>query len=63
MRRAVATFRAAGLSPIPAPARDDKPGGLAWHLRYLPSQRGLFEASIVGHEILGFAYYTMQGWR
>lgn len=63
MRRAVAVFRAAGVPVIPAPAREDKPGRVAWRVKYLPTERGLFEASIVGHEILGFAYYRLRGWR
>jgi uncharacterized SAM-binding protein YcdF (DUF218 family) len=61
MRRAVGTFRAAGIAVIPAPARD-LPGRPAWTTLYLPSQYGLFEATLVSHEILGWVYYKFKGW-
>ena len=63
MRRASATFRAAGLQVIPAPAREDKPLSLPWQTKYLPTERGLYEASLVAHEVLGFVYYGLRGWR
>jgi uncharacterized SAM-binding protein YcdF (DUF218 family) len=62
MRRARATFRAAGVSVIPAPARDDEPGTLGWRMAYLPSERGLYEASLGAHEMLGVMYYRLRGW-
>jgi uncharacterized SAM-binding protein YcdF (DUF218 family) len=49
MRRARSTFRAAGVSVIPAPAREDKPVMLGWRMAYLPSERGLHEASLHAH--------------
>jgi len=62
MRRAAATFRAAGIEVIPAPAREDLPGRPSWMTRYLPSQYGLPEAGLVGHEIFGWVYYRLKGW-
>src|SRR5262249_38770674 len=62
MRRAVATFRAAGVTVIASPAREQKPGSLRWQLTYLPSERGLYEASLVAHELLGMVYYKISGW-
>jgi uncharacterized SAM-binding protein YcdF (DUF218 family) len=62
MRRARATFRAAGVSVIPAPAREDEAGILGWRMKYLPSERGLYEASLTAHEVLGAAYYRLRGW-
>jgi uncharacterized SAM-binding protein YcdF (DUF218 family) len=62
MRRALATFRAAGVPAIPAPAREER-GRLRWRLAFLPSEPGLYEASLVAHELLGFAYYGYRGWR
>jgi uncharacterized SAM-binding protein YcdF (DUF218 family) len=64
MRRAAATFRKAGMAVIPAPAREDLTGRrLGWQLKYLPSERGLYETALVAHEILGFVYYRLRGWR
>src|SRR5262245_27359867 len=62
MRRAVATFRAAGVDVIPAPVREDtwRPG---WRMKFLPSERGLYESSLVAHELLGYVYYRLRGWR
>jgi uncharacterized SAM-binding protein YcdF (DUF218 family) len=64
MRRALATFRATGVPAIPAPAREDPPGRFAlWRNRYLPTQVGLYESSLVAHELVGFVYYGYRGWR
>jgi uncharacterized SAM-binding protein YcdF (DUF218 family) len=63
MLRAVAVFRAAGIEVIPAPARENRPWTLEWSARYLPSDAGMYEASLTAHEILGYAYYRMRGWR
>jgi len=63
MRRAFATFKAAGVPVIPAPAREDAGGRLSWRIAYLPSEVGLYEASHVAHELFGFAYYGLRGWR
>ena len=63
MRRAVAVFQGAGIHVIPAPAREDKPRPLGWRTKYLPSEPGMYEAALVAHEILGFVYYRLRGWR
>src|SRR5262245_41251392 len=63
MRRAVATFRAAGVDVIPAPAREDFGGRLSWRMKFLPSERGLYESALVAHELLGYVYYRINGWR
>ena len=63
MPRAAGAFRAAGLPVIPAPARDESRRALVWQTKYLPGTRGLQEASLVGHELIGLAYYTLRGWR
>jgi uncharacterized SAM-binding protein YcdF (DUF218 family) len=63
MRRATATFRAAGVEVIPAPAREDITGRLSWRMKYLPSERGLYESALVAHELLGYVYYRLRGWR
>ena len=62
MRRAAATFRAAGVAVIPAPAREDLPGRQSWMTKYLPTEYGLFEAALVGHELAGWVYYRLRGW-
>ena len=62
MRRARATFRAAGVPVVPAPVREDKPGAVGWRTKYLPSERGLYEALLDAHEILGVVYYRLRGW-
>ena len=41
----------------------DSPWKIPWRTTYLPSDRGLYEASIVPHEILGSVYYGLVGWR
>jgi uncharacterized SAM-binding protein YcdF (DUF218 family) len=63
MRRAIGVFRAAGLAPIPAPARDEVPRPMPWAVRFLPGPRGMREARIVAHELLGLVYYKVRGWR
>ena len=62
MRRAAATFRAAGVAVIPAPAREDLPGRPSSMTKYLPTEYGLFEAALVGHELAGWVYYKLKGW-
>ena len=60
MRRASQTFRAVGIDVIPAPAREGQ--AESWMTTYLPSQVGLFESALVGHEIFGWVYYKFKGW-
>lgn len=62
MRRAAATFRAAGVAVIPAPAREELLGRPSLMSKFLPSEYGLFEASLVGHELAGWVYYRLKGW-
>jgi uncharacterized SAM-binding protein YcdF (DUF218 family) len=61
MRRSLATFRGAGLSPIPAIARDPLATQPTW-LSLIPTSRGLEFAAGVAHEYVGLAYYAARGW-
>jgi uncharacterized SAM-binding protein YcdF (DUF218 family) len=63
MPRAVATFRAGGLDPVPAPT-DYHPGyGGPYHwLDLLPQAGYLDMSSNACHEYLGMAYYALRGW-
>jgi uncharacterized SAM-binding protein YcdF (DUF218 family) len=61
MWRSIAAFRAEGLEAVPAIARHDDPG-MTLLPSLLPSARGLQEASLVVHEILGLGYYSARGW-
>jgi uncharacterized SAM-binding protein YcdF (DUF218 family) len=61
MRRAVGTFKAAGIDVIPAIARNsviDQP----WTKQWLPRDIGLWETREVAHEYLGLAAYLARGW-
>ena len=61
MLRSIGTFRAHGMTVIPAVAREpDAPRG--WVVRYLPSERGLYQSALAAHEILGLGYYWYRGW-
>ncbi len=62
MRRAVLSFRAAGLDPIPSPAllRSETLPAPAGAL--LPSLRSLQESASALREVLGLAYYALRGW-
>jgi uncharacterized SAM-binding protein YcdF (DUF218 family) len=60
MRRAVGTFRAAGVSVIPAIARDTFLD-FAWPRWWLPSDAGLWHTGAVAHEYLGIVGYFAQG--
>lgn len=60
MRRALGAFRAAGVTVIPAIARNsyvDRP----WADWWVPSSKGLSEASLVAHEFGGIAAYLATG--
>jgi uncharacterized SAM-binding protein YcdF (DUF218 family) len=61
MRRSLGTFRAVGVSAIPAIARDLR-RDTTWTQRWLPSMDGLGTASQNTHELLGTAYYALRGW-
>lgn len=60
MRRALATFRAQGLRPVPAIARDPAASQIrsAW---FAPTQHGLDDTEAAVHEYLGFVYYAAHG--
>lgn len=61
MRRSLATFRAVGLNPLAAIARDPResqPRGRS----FFPTQQGLVFSSAVAHEYVGLGYYGIRGW-
>jgi uncharacterized SAM-binding protein YcdF (DUF218 family) len=61
MRRSLGAFRAVGIDATPAIAR--RPHyATPWDLPWLPSNAGMTEATSVGHEYLGIAYYALRGW-
>ena len=61
MRRSVGVFRAAGLTVIPAIARDAR-SEPPWNIALLPSSTGIEEFQDVIHEVGGIAYYRLRGW-
>jgi len=61
MRRALAAFRAQGVHPIAAPARDPLDSEPAW-LSYVPTRQGLDFGSAIVHEYIGLVYYKLRGW-
>ena len=61
MRRSLGTFRAQGITAVPAIARQD-PGRMPWFAWVLPTERGIAHASDVWHELLGLGYYFVRGW-
>ncbi len=61
MRRSLATFRAAGIDPVPATASDPLP----YHSRIewmIPTVDGLTFSGAVMHEYFGLLYYGTRGW-
>lgn len=63
MPRSVATFRAAGLEPIPAPTDYHPERGKPFHwLDWIPSASALTVSRNAFHEYLGLAYYRLRGW-
>jgi DUF218 domain len=62
MRRSLGTFRAAGITTIPAMARELDPN-VSWIDWLLPSNNGLWVAAGNVHEVLGIVYYSLRGWR
>jgi uncharacterized SAM-binding protein YcdF (DUF218 family) len=61
MRRALGAFRTAGVDAIPAIANEfDR--NVSWTQFIVPSDDGLWVASLNAHEVLGIAYYWMRGW-
>ena len=62
MRRSLAVFRSAGVTAIPAIARDSIHSTMGVK-RFLPSDTGLAESQSVLHEVLGLVYYRLRGWQ
>lgn len=61
MWRSVGAFRAAGFEVIPAISLDPLPARF-WDEWLVPGERGLRDASIFAHEVLGILYYRLRGW-
>jgi len=61
MQRALASFRAAGLNPVPAIARDPFHAP-RWIRRWVPTDDGFGEGALVAHEAIGLGYYWLRGW-
>jgi uncharacterized SAM-binding protein YcdF (DUF218 family) len=61
MRRSLGTFRAEGLTAIPAIARDPYLAR-SWHDWIVPGDLGLWMSGSVAHEILGIIGYAARGW-
>jgi uncharacterized SAM-binding protein YcdF (DUF218 family) len=61
MRRAIGTFRAAGVRAIPAIVREPFPPR-SWQDWVVPREEGLWGTSMLAHEILGIGYYAVRGW-
>jgi len=61
MRRSLGTFRAQGITAVPAIARQD-PGDMPWFAWIVPSEAGISHASDVWHELFGLLYYFVRGW-
>lgn len=62
MRRALATFRAAGLNPIPATADFEVLPEAAHALRWLPDSQALHDSTRAIKEYLGYWVYRLRGW-
>jgi uncharacterized SAM-binding protein YcdF (DUF218 family) len=61
MRRSLGTFRAEGLTAIPAIARDPY-FARSWQDWIVPGDLGLWMSGSVAHEILGIVGYAARGW-
>ena len=61
MRRSLGTFRAQGITAVPAIARQD-PGAMPWFAWIVPTEGGIDHAADVWHELLGLLYYFVRGW-
>lgn len=62
MRRALATFRATGLTVVPAPADHQGFHDPFTLLSVLPDAEALRDTTRAVHEVLGLAYYGWNGW-
>jgi uncharacterized SAM-binding protein YcdF (DUF218 family) len=61
MRRSMGSFRAAGITPIPAVA-PDRWFQSPWRNWLKPTNHGLYFSAEVVHEFLGISYYWLRGW-
>ena len=61
MRRSLGTFRAQGITALPAIARQE-PGDMPWFAWIVPTEAGINHASDVWHELFGLLYYFARGW-
>jgi uncharacterized SAM-binding protein YcdF (DUF218 family) len=61
MRRSMGTFKAAGVTPIPAIAYEGSPLD-TWWKKVAPTDSGLEEARLVAHELAGIPGYFVRGW-
>jgi uncharacterized SAM-binding protein YcdF (DUF218 family) len=62
MRRALASFRAQGLEPIPAPSAQHPLGHPVLGRGWLPHPAGLDASQSAIREILALGYYWVRGW-
>jgi uncharacterized SAM-binding protein YcdF (DUF218 family) len=62
MRRALATFEAVGLQPVPSPAQDDGLTSASGLRAFLPSLNSLSASTFVLREYMALAYYGVRGW-
>jgi uncharacterized SAM-binding protein YcdF (DUF218 family) len=62
MRRAMGTFIAQGLDPIPAPSKQHPDDFLADRSNFLPNSEALEESRIAVREIMALVYYALRGW-
>jgi uncharacterized SAM-binding protein YcdF (DUF218 family) len=62
MRRALASFRAQGLDPVPAPSAQHPLGHSILGRSWLPHPAGLDASQAAIREILALGYYWLRGW-
>lgn len=62
MRRAMGTFTAQGLNPIPAPSKQHPDDFLADRSIFLPNSEALEESRMAAREIMALIYYALRGW-
>jgi uncharacterized SAM-binding protein YcdF (DUF218 family) len=62
MRRALGTFSAQGLDPVPAPAHQHPDDFLADRSIFTPNSEALEESRLAMREIMALFYYALRGW-
>ena len=62
MRRAMGTFTAQGLDPIPAPSKQHPDEFLADRSIFLPNNNALDESRMAVREVMALIYYALRGW-